>query len=236
MRGAVNRLVTVKPDLGIIPACAGSSRKDAPFLRGFRDHPRVCGEQTALYSGVPRSTGSSPRVRGAGRARPIAVREDGIIPACAGSSSDRSALLLCGWDHPRVCGEQTARSCANGRATGSSPRVRGAADVGVRMLSPVGIIPACAGSRRSIMASCVRGRDHPRVCGEQLPALHFCYSHEGSSPRVRGAVDYLLKRLRDSEIIPVCAGSSDGRGRVRRYRRDHPRVCGEQHQPAADSL
>ena len=35
----------------------------------------------------------------------------------------------------------------------------------------VGIIPAYAGSTHSADASTVGGRDHPRVCGEHMPAV-----------------------------------------------------------------
>ena len=53
-------------------------------------------------------------------------------------------------------------------APGSSPRVRGA--VGKRVVSVFhkGIIPACAGSRDVRMDRIALGRDHPRVCGEQV--------------------------------------------------------------------
>ena len=49
-------------------------------------------------------------------------------------------------DHPRVCGEQRQGRQAGMLRTGSSPRVRGAAPVGVPALPRPGIIPACAGS------------------------------------------------------------------------------------------
>ena len=98
---------------------------------------------------MARSTpsGSSPRVRGAVG---VDVRCDGsfgIIPACAGSSSRSGSGRTRRRDHPRVCGEQFSSASGPVSGLGSSPRVRGAADVCVRMLSPVGIIPARAGSR-----------------------------------------------------------------------------------------
>ena len=71
---------------GIIPACAGSTMS-APSLGGDGgDHPRVRGEhQTRIDKGLTR-VGSSPRARGARRARPAKYDAHGIIPACAGST------------------------------------------------------------------------------------------------------------------------------------------------------
>ena len=52
-------------------------------------------------------------------------------------------------------------------ATGSSPRVRGAA-IGERApRDDAGIIPARAGSSQYTGTPVVAVRDHPRACGEQ---------------------------------------------------------------------
>ena len=127
VRGAGGRCTGGQAHIGIIPACAGSSRR---------------------YSIVVLFVmGSSPRVRGAvmdaGEFGAIA----GIIPACAGSSADTDRLILCLGDHPRVCGEQFMPRVTCRVQVGSSPRVRGAGRDAARLLDKLGIIPACAGSR-----------------------------------------------------------------------------------------
>ena len=86
VRGADLADVILERLHGIIPACAGSSRSRACGACRRGDHPRVCGEQRLSTLRGGRSSGSSPRVRGAvlgnGRTAPTL----GIIPACAGSS------------------------------------------------------------------------------------------------------------------------------------------------------
>ena len=70
----------------------------------------------------------------------------GIIPARAGSSIYLYRALNAIWDHPRACGEQEAVEGMEKSTGGSSPRVRGAADL-IRVIEPAfGIIPARAGS------------------------------------------------------------------------------------------
>ena len=148
----------------------------------------MCGEQSVSDMAPSRSSGSSPRVRGADRAAEVHSDEDGIIPACAGSSRPRTRSGQRTWDHPRVCGEQTVVVPLLSVVTGSSPRVRGA----VGRIRPVergiGIIPACAGSSSSAGGADSARGDHPRVCGEQAQSELSSSSCSGSSPRVRGAV------------------------------------------------
>ena len=213
---------------GIIPACAGSSR-DCTWRRGGRqDHPRVCGEQSLVHPAEPREAGSSPRVRGAAARVGEVHRRAGIIPACAGSSLRPTSRLRFMQDHPRVCGEQlrdVGRLQAN---LGSSPRVRGAVEVGVGVVLHVGIIPACAGSSRTRPMRPTSVWDHPRVCGEQCYELSDGEMYEGSSPRVRGAAPAVPSHQAPTRIIPACAGSRRSRTWATAPPRDHPRVCGEQ--------
>ena len=111
---------------------------------------------------------------------------------------------------------------------GSSPRMRGAADV-CRHSSPFkGIIPAHAGSRPMRTRPWRGGRDHPRACGEQDVKIDASSISEGSSPRMRGAAVDGLHALPRGGIIPAHAGSSGRHGANDRCRWDHPRACGEQ--------
>ena len=90
---------------GIIPACAGSTQPRRCRFWSQGDHPRMCGEHTSFSLDSVMTMGSSPHVRGApgGRGRRLVLQ--GIIPACAGSTSRCSSQTSSPWDHPRMCGE-----------------------------------------------------------------------------------------------------------------------------------
>ena len=208
VRGAVNASEESVCAVGIIPACAGSSHRLAGRRPLGRDHPRVCGEQVLPPPRVRVCVGSSPRVRGAGLVLEDYHRVPGIIPACAGSRTDSRWGRRARRDHPRVCGEQASSAHHPLAPTGSSPRVRGAGE-DLRLPGDVeGIIPACAGSSPSRWPRTSPGRDHPRVCGEQVAAAPAAALAWGSSPRVRGAVADALTGFSLDGIIPACAGSS----------------------------
>ena len=125
-RGA--RLKAVDPFSlkGIIPACAGSTRKDERSVSNVRDHPRMRGEHDGKIVDADKLTGSSPHARGARMCRPKAKRRQRIIPACAGSTAP--GLRLHPWyrDHPRMRGEHWASVAGRVTLTGSSPHARGA--------------------------------------------------------------------------------------------------------------
>ena len=73
-------------------------------------------------------------------------RADGIIPAYAGSTTERLQRWSRRWDHPRVCGEHRSNTSRSPLMRGSSPRMRGAPlalDTGASLGR---IIPAYAGS------------------------------------------------------------------------------------------
>ena len=90
MRGKVLGASKGCDGVGITPACAGKSASHGCGSRGWRDHPRVCGEK--CYNGVVKifSRGSPPRMRGKVLQW---CREDffsGITPAYAGKRLKRS--------------------------------------------------------------------------------------------------------------------------------------------------
>ena len=74
---------------GIIPACAGSTRRGFRPRRSARDHPRMRGEHHIEYMRLLASQGSSPHARGAHKEEKPAPDANGIIPACAGSTPAR---------------------------------------------------------------------------------------------------------------------------------------------------
>ena len=132
----------------------------------------------------------------------------GIIPACAGNSSDKLRIKEATWDHPRVCGEQLTSLYLVTLLIGSSPRVRGTACSFKTVSLNIGIIPACAGNSLPNCFARFSIRDHPRVCGEQTSLPYLSKSSLGSSPRVRGTDAHLVLVLFTIRIIPACAGNS----------------------------
>ena len=73
---------------GIIPAYAGNTTVIFSSPREYWDHPRVCGEHSAVPSQQSRTRGSSPRMRGTRFVRWFPFRSLGIIPAYAGNTGD----------------------------------------------------------------------------------------------------------------------------------------------------
>ena len=111
---------------GIIPACAGSTFGFDWYRRSARDHPRMRGEHTMQLKGGLSYEGSSPHARGAHRPHVHLPPHGGIIPACAGSTSNRFAHNLAGRDHPRMRGEHPFIQNDATKRRGSSPHARGA--------------------------------------------------------------------------------------------------------------
>ena len=106
VRGALFEFGDLPVFVGIIPACAGSTRAN---IQARRFH-----------------LGSSPHVRGARRRHARGLPGHGIIPACAGSTMVRYRFFRDSWDHPRMCGEHTQPTVGVVKGIGSSPHVRGA--------------------------------------------------------------------------------------------------------------
>ena len=190
-------------------------------------HPRVCGENAAVFNAVAGAAGSSPRVRGklaiVAAGRPVA----GLIPACAGKTCFYHCARLSVGAHPRVCGENLKSSPAAIRAHGSSPRVRGKQGIADQLLHLLGLIPACAGKTDHPPRWTFGKRAHPRVCGENPIFSPTSHTDAGSSPRVRGKLSVLVEWLSPARLIPACAGKTRLLKRSAHAAAAHPRVCGE---------
>ena len=227
VRGALSQLQCPCRWLGIIPACAGSTRTLRGFRTGRWDHPRMCGEHYVHRPQLDWDVGSSPHVRGARCFATVFLDGFGIIPACAGSTCPSRPSAATAGDHPRMCGEHRicCQSCKI--STGSSPHVRGALVQDFLQGLSTGIIPACAGSTVSWRIRRPPCRDHPRMCGEHNRGSSFGQSHKGSSPHVRGARQACDDALQESGIIPACAGSTTVGKTKLLFIWDHPRMCGE---------
>ncbi len=155
---------------GIIPACAGNTRKVSSSRARLRDHPRMRGEHISSDDKRISRMGSSPHARGTLYYRRHGGDDRGIIPACAGNTSKRRSRPSLPWDHPRMRGEHILESQTGRRRWGSSPHARGTPDRTMGRPRRHGIIPACAGNTPSKTTSKSSNRDHPRMRGEHSPS------------------------------------------------------------------
>ena len=176
----------------ITPADAGKTCHKATLASASRDHPRGCGENTSRHvSGKP-SLGSPPRMRGKrgnqGQWQPYKR----ITPADAGKTLCLADECPRRGDHPRGCGENSARHCQQRVRKGSPPRMRGK--------------PLSASTHHRVYM------DHPRGCGENIYAERMTPAQAGSPPRMRGKLfeRYILGNW--VRITPADAGKtySDG--------------------------
>ena len=130
----------------ITPAYAGK-RGRCPRPAGRRwDHPRVCGEKIRARLHPRFLVGSPPRMRGKAFLINATASFSGITPAYAGKSGADGKDRRTEWDHPRVCGEKSARNGAGRKDGGSPPRMRGK-DAKLKGVLLWRITPAYAGKR-----------------------------------------------------------------------------------------
>ena len=151
----------------------------------------------------------------------------GIIPAGAGKRSTLRRPTKPPRDHPRGCGEKSPRARLRAPHAGSSPRVRGKANVTAAAPTGDGIIPAGAGKSHTLLGYFYTLWDHPRGCGEKGWVFPSFPSLSGSSPRVRGKGAPALLLPSDGGIIPAGAGKSLLFPAAPPRYWDHPRGCGE---------
>ena len=89
------------------------------------------------------------------------------------------------------------------------------------------ITPAYAGKSGISSQAKPSRRDHPRVCGEKVPAIRRFAQIMGSPPRMRGKGHRIPLRHPLQGITPAYAGKSSACRRTLSAGWDHPRICGE---------
>ena len=129
-------------------------------------------------------------------------------------------------DHPRGCGAHATETHGDTTKTGSSPRVRGSRLPCRRYEWSAGIIPAGAGLTTTWSEPIIQTGDHPRGCGAHDSTRRALRVQKGSSPRVRGSLDYTGMHIGDLGIIPAGAGLTEMVTIMYVAHRDHPRGCG----------
>ena len=152
--------------------------------------------------------GSSPRLRGTHAGAELHQRLPGIIPALAGNTLGFSKIMHTRRDHPRACGEHSNSPFPPHPHRGSSPRLRGTRAVGRMRYGRGGIIPALAGNTELKYVLMADAGDHPRACGEHGGAAHAAGDRLGSSPRLRGTHQRVVRVDDTDRIIPALAGNT----------------------------
>ena len=92
---------------------------------------------------------------------------------------------------------------------------------------PFGITPADAGKTQGWNIITGINWDHPRGCGENLPARLKALQGQGSPPRMRGKLLDFVVSESVLRITPADAGKTQSTRQARPRNRDHPRGCGE---------
>ena len=110
VRGKQTHLLRLLIGAGITPAGAGKTSIKINGDKITVDHPRRCGENcytSVIYSIVK---GSPPQVRGKRKVNIIHAASVGITPAGAGKTHDYAEARYWRRDHPRRCGENSAKA------------------------------------------------------------------------------------------------------------------------------
>ena len=209
-----------------IPARAGEARV---FLSGDGDeqvHPRACGGSGFLLAPRPSMPGTSPRVRGKLQIPGSGLHSHRYIPARAGEATGGNSRTTPAWVHPRACGGSEHEIGGHVGLLGTSPRVRGKPDLGMRVSAKLRYIPARAGEAFAKSRTATLQRVHPRACGGSLQLPEELFGVVGTSPRVRGKPLEAADRRALERYIPARAGEARTPAACARSRAVHPRACG----------
>ena len=186
MRGKVAMPPVKTISARITPAYAGKSVISGVGGEGTTDHPRLCGEKTAVCKFPAAVPGSPPPMRGKGVCPVRAPADLGITPAYAGKSVYVLKNRRGSWDHPRLCGEKSFSHCVAPVMPGSPPPMRGKVLQAILQLNTGRITPAYAGKSGGNDRTYTAEKDHPRLCGEKHQHSFRSVSPVGSPPPMRG--------------------------------------------------
>ena len=179
--------------------------------------------------------GSSPRLRGTVAGLDCSQGDPRFIPAPAGNRPRAAPCYSSSSVHPRACGEQQSPQAFCSLRAGSSPRLRGTGHTEAKNAKNRRFIPAPAGNSPLQAELLRRTPVHPRACGEQAWSSRRLISVSGSSPRLRGTVLPGVAESVGQRFIPAPAGNSGIPCSSFRWLPVHPRACGEQSGPVAQS-
>ena len=147
MRGKAHGFAVTQITSGITPAYAGKRSTNRRKPRCRWDHPRLCGEKSAMSALADWTVGSPPPMRGKAVEFRGCDNLVGITPAYAGKRFRLFAWLRENGDHPRLCGEKIRRDGVIPPFLGSPPPMRGKGEDETIAAEDDRITPAYAGKR-----------------------------------------------------------------------------------------
>ena len=145
-RGILRAPFPAFADVGITPACAGNTTEKPLMYWSLWDHPRLCGEYSAILSRSPWIVGSPPLTRGIPDRIFFPYAQRRITPAYAGNTFCMCAALFWYMNHPRLRGEYLHPTLHPNGAMGSPPLTRGILCYVPFVGTIGGITPAYAGN------------------------------------------------------------------------------------------
>ena len=152
--------------IGLIPAHAGKTPRNARPAGDFPAHPRSRGKNLIVAVTAGTAAGSSPLTRGKRRVGRHEPRRTRLIPAHAGKTYSRRRLSESPPAHPRSRGENGRQSRDRLPGGGSSPLTRGKPIAALVAIFVARLIPAHAGKTQSAQGKPSSASAHPRSRGE----------------------------------------------------------------------
>ena len=150
-----------------------------------------------------------------------------ITPAYTGKTRRKRQRRFVRKDHPRVYGENYTRLFPLSFTPGSPPRIRGKQVQTRKLLQLHRITPAYTGKTEKHVGRQHRGKDHPRVYGENERGLFAVALLAGSPPRIRGKHVAIVQPQFLERITPAYTGKTEVLIILCLSIQDHPRVYGE---------
>ena len=185
-RGGLRASALASTLCGLIPAYAGRTYLDPPYLPRTRAHPRLRGADLARWLMSCAAWGSSPLTRGGRIVGDWVSLRPGLIPAYAGRTVKWWQIVATCGAHPRLRGADILLMWRFGAVWGSSPLTRGGLRTRSQRRQRRGLIPAYAGRTRSAWCGGRHSWAHPRLRGaDQKRTSTYC-TPKGSSPLTRG--------------------------------------------------
>ena len=130
-------------------------------------------------------------------------------------------------EHPRAYGENAARQKLAGMNFGTSPRIRGKPAKTRAEAEILRNIPAHTGKTTPGILTSHRLPEHPRAYGENGLQESIFGILDGTSPRIRGKREALLKELSPARNIPAHTGKTAPASVTVTAGPEHPRAYGE---------
>ena len=125
-------------------------------------------------------------MRGKGASWKCLIDCKGITPAYAGKSRLVQCRNVLDQDHPRLCGEKSAKAALTLFTRGSPPPMRGKGFPLREPRSSCRITPAYAGKSERQNTMLLLRQDHPRLCGEKVASQYEGTRVVGITPAYAG--------------------------------------------------